>query len=126
MGATIRNSSSWPTSKNQPPAGQANLSLVRGLKPFRRLSCRRRVEDPTLVFFFSAFALLAPLLLLLFLVVPLVDTKLKNTYSSRYPQRLRKIVLRQSISSLPHDKTKELRHDIHALTSLRDTVSGIV
>jgi len=53
VGATIRNSFSWPASKNRgPPAGQANLSLVRGLKPFRRLSCRRRVEDPPLVSFF--------------------------------------------------------------------------
>lgn len=126
MGATIRNSSSWPTSKNQPPAGQANLSLVRGLKPFRRLSCRRRVEDPTLVSFFSTLALLVSLLLLLSLVVPLVDTKLKNIYSSRHPQGFRKIVLRQSISSLPRDKTKELCHDIYALMSLYDIVSGIV
>lgn len=83
VGAAIRNSSSWPASKNRgPPAGQANLSLVRGLKPFRRLSCRWRVEDPLLVFF---FALTLPPLLLL--VVPLADTKLKNTHSSRNPSR---------------------------------------
>ena len=90
MEATIRNSSSLASKNRGPPAGQANLSLVRGLKPFRRLSCRRRVEDPPLVPFFPPHSFPVPL----FPVVPLVDTKLKNIHSSRNPRGLREIVLR--------------------------------